>query len=53
MAGPLPSVKFIKGNSKKPVVPGVFVIDDRYKFYFNRVLSDDETKPFHCSINLE
>lgn len=45
MAGPLPSVKFIKGNSKNPIVPGVCVIDDRHKFYFNRVLSDGETKP--------
>ena len=45
MAGPLPSVKFIKGNSKNLIVPGVCVIDDRYKFYFNRVLSDGESKP--------
>ena len=54
MAGPLPSIKFIKGNSKNPIVPGVCIIDDRYKFCINRVLSDGETKPislfYHCGM---
>ena len=45
MAGPLPSIKFIKGNTKNPLVPGICVVDDRYKFYFNRVISDGERKP--------
>jgi hypothetical protein len=35
MAGPLPSIKFIKGNSKYPIVPGICIIEDRYKFYIN------------------
>ena len=46
MAGNLvPSIKFIKGNSKHPLVPGVCIIDDRYKFYFNKVISDGEASP--------
>ena len=43
MAGPLPSVKFIKGNSKNPIVPGICVIDNRHPFYFNRVVSDGDS----------
>ena len=45
MAGPLPSIKFIKGKSKSPIVPGVCIIDERYKFYFNKTLSDGTTNP--------
>ena len=46
MAGNLvPSIKFIKGNSKNPIVPGVCIIDDRYKFYFNKIISDGEASP--------
>ena len=46
MAGNLvPSIKFIKGNSKHPLVPGVCIIDDRYKFYFNKVISDGQASP--------
>ena len=45
MAGPLPSIKFIKGNSKKPIVPGICIIEDRYKFYFNKIISDGEKSP--------
>ena len=45
MAGPLPSIKFIKGNSKKPIVPGICIIDDKHKFYFNKILSDGTKGP--------
>ena len=45
MAGPLPSIRFIEGRSKNPLVPGVCVVDNRYKFYFNKVMSDGETRP--------
>ena len=45
IARPLPSIKFIKGNSKKPIVPGICIIEDRYKFYFNKIISDGEKSP--------
>ena len=43
IAGPLPSIKFVKGKNKSPIVPGVCIIDEKYKFYFNKTLSDGTT----------
>ena len=45
MAGPLPSIKFSKGNSKNPIVPGVCIIDEKFKFYFNKIISDGKKNP--------
>ena len=46
MAGNLlPSIRFIKGNSKNPLVPGVCIVGGRYKFYFNKIISDGENSP--------
>ena len=42
MAGNLPSIKFVKGGSRKSIVPGVCVFQDKYKFYCNKVLSDED-----------
>ena len=40
MAGPMPKVTFLKGQSKNPIVPGVCLIDDKFKFFFNKIISD-------------
>ena len=40
MAGSMPSVTFIKGQSKNPIVPGVCLIDEQYKYFYNKTLSD-------------
>ena len=45
MAGPLPSLKFTKGHSKNPIVPGVCLIDDKFKFLYNKTLSDGNKTP--------
>ena len=44
MAGPMPRISFIKGQSKNPIVPGVCVIDERFKFFFNKVISDGKNE---------
>ena len=36
----MPSVTFIKGQIKNPIVPGVCLIDEQYKYFYNKTLSD-------------
>ena len=36
----MPQISFLKGNSKNPLLPGVCVIDDKFKFFHNRTISD-------------
>ena len=36
MAGPMPTLKFLKGQSKNPIVPGIF---------YNKTISDGQTEP--------
>ena len=54
MAGPLPSIKFMKGHSKNPIVPGVCLIDSKFKFFYNKTINDGETGPislfYQCSM---
>ena len=45
MPGPLPSIKFGKGYSKNPIVSGVSIIDKKYKFNFNKIMSDEKKNP--------
>ena len=45
MAGPLPTIKFLKGQSKNPIVPGICVIDEKFKFFYNKTVSDGQTQP--------
>ena len=45
MAGPMPTLKFLKGQSKNPIVPGICLIDDKFKFFYNKTISDGQTEP--------
>ena len=45
MAGPMPTIKFLKGQSKNPIVPGICVIDEKFKFFYNKTVSDGQTQP--------
>ena len=42
MTGPLPPISFLKGQCKNPLVPGICLVDNKFKFFFNRVISDKE-----------
>jgi hypothetical protein len=45
MAGPMPTLKFLKGQSKNPIVPGICLIDNKFKFFYNKTISDGQTQP--------
>ena len=52
MAGPMPKLTFFKGQSKNPIVPGVCLIDDKFKFFYNKTISDKEPIKllYHCGM---
>ena len=36
----MPRISFIKGQSKNPIVPGVCLIDEKFKYFYNKTISD-------------
>ena len=45
MAGQMPTLKFLPGQSKNPIIPGICLIDDKYKFFHNKIISDGQSEP--------
>ena len=45
MAGPMPTLKFLKGQSRNPIVPGICLIDNKFKFFYNKTISDGDKDP--------
>ena len=41
----MPTLKFLKGQSKNPIVPGICLIDNKFKFFYNKTISDGQTEP--------
>ena len=52
MAGPMPKLTFLKGQSKNPIVPGVCLIDDKFNFFYNKTISDKAPIKllYHCGM---
>lgn len=40
LTGPMPTLNSMKGQSKKLLIPGICVIDNKFKFCYKKSISD-------------